>query len=227
MADHVRYAPGVWVACRAVRILFSTWHGYAKAEQCKYLTDTVEQLQQQVTDLQEQVEYLQDQMEPEKSIWRMKKEQLVEVAVEELELTRAQAQKQSVDVLRQRIKARRDILNAVANPLDRLPVGFSKMKKEELEQEMQKRGLPLLEGMNGRHHANTRGYMKVAIQDDVEQRALLSARPQTQESRRETPGTSSTSGTANNNDTTEWLTINTPRDEPIDAPRATSRRRSS
>ena len=145
-------------------------------------------------------------------------------------MTRAQAQKHLVDVLRQKIKSQRDILKTVADPLDKLPNGFGKMKKEELVLEMQKRNLPLLEGRSGNHCANTRGYMQMMIQDYVEQRALLSARqvPQTQANMRETPGTSSTDGTARNADT-ERMTIDTPRDSPMEteAPRATSRRRSS
>ena len=93
MADHVR-APGLWIACGPVRTLFKMWHGYTKAEKCKFLKDTMEELQAEV-------ERLEQLAEPETSIWRAKKEQLEEVAIEELEMTRAQAEKHLVPILRQ------------------------------------------------------------------------------------------------------------------------------
>ena len=120
------------------------------------------------------------------------------------------------------------MLKTTEDPLACFPKGFGKMSHPELVREMEKRNLPMPEGMNGPHRACTRGFMKVQIEDDVKQRLILSGRevPQTQADLRETPGMSSTSGTVNNNET-EWMTINTPREQAMDTevPRATSRRR--
>ena len=159
----------------------------------------------------------------------MKKEGLVEVAIEELSLTRSEAKRSNIESLRQRIKQSRDMLKTTEDPLAVRPKGFGKMSHPELVREMEKRNLPMPQGMNGHHRACTWGFMKVQIEDDVKQRLILSGRevPQTQADLRETPGTSSTSGIANNE--TEWMTINTPREQAMDTevPRATSRRRSS
>ena len=198
------------------------WHAFTKEERCKHLEDVI-------ADLRAEIDVLQQQALPETSIWRMKKEQLVEVAIEELSITRAQATKSNMDTLKQRIKQSRDMLKTHADPLACLPKGFSMMSYAELVREMTKRNLPMPEGMNGPHRACTRGFMKVKIEDDVEQRVILLGRqaPQTQADLRETRGTSSTSGIANTE--TEWMTINTPRGQAMDTevPRATSRRRSS
>ena len=221
MPDRVLF-PRKWV-----RVLFKMWQGIIKAEKNNYLVDTVQELELQVRDLQEQVEVLQDQIQPETSIWRMKKEQLVEVAIEELSLTRSEAKKSNLESLRQRIKQSRDMLKTTEDPLAVKPVGFGKMSREELVRQMEMRNLAMPQGMSGHHRACTRGFMKVAIEEDIAQRLILSGRevPQTQADLRETPGMSSTSGTANNE--TEWMTINTPREQAMDTdvPRATSRRR--
>ena len=228
MTDHVLF-PRKWL-----RVLFKMWQGIIKAslleraeEKKLYLEETVQELELQVRDLQEQVEVLQEQIEPENSIWRMKKEQLVEVAIEELSLTRSEAKKSNIESLRQRIKQSRDMLKTTEDPLACFPKGFGKMSHPELVREMEKRNLPMPQGMNGHHRACTRGFMKVAIEEDIKQRLILSGRevPQTQADLRGTPGMSSTSGTANNE--TEWMTINTPREQAMDTdvPRATSRRR--
>ena len=125
MPDRVLF-PRKWV-----RILFKMWQGIIKAEKNNFLAETVQELEAQVRDLQEQVEILQDQIQPETSIWRMKKEPLVEVAIAELDITRAQAMKQNMECLRQRIKERRDMLNTVVDPLMKLPKGLSKMTHDE------------------------------------------------------------------------------------------------
>ena len=154
----------------------------------------------------------------ETSIWRTKREQLVEVFIDELGMTRSQAAKETALTLRQKIKANRGMLHTVADPLDELPKGLSRMSHAELCKEMEKRGLHMPTGQRGAHRANTKGYMIVAIKDHVEQRRLLSTHqaPQTEENL-PVPATSSTDGA-------DWMAIDTPREE-TQRPRPTSRRR--
>ena len=168
--------------------------------------------------LNAEVERLNELAPQETSTWRMKRERLVEVFIDELGMTRGQAAKETALTLRQKIKANRDMLNTVADPLDELPKGLSRMSHAELCQEMEKRGLHMPTGQRGAHRANTKGYMIVAIKDHVEQRRLLSTHqvPQTEATLR-APATSSTDGT-------EWMAIDTPREE-TQRPRSTSCRR--
>ena len=93
MADHLRAVPGVWLTCKAARVLFNAWYGYTKAEKSNYLKAEVERLNELVPQ--------------ETSIWRMKREQLVEVYIDELGMIRSQAAKETVQTLRQKIKANR------------------------------------------------------------------------------------------------------------------------
>ena len=142
----------------------------------------------------------------------------MEVYIGELGMTRSQAAKEIVKTLRQKIKANRDMLNTVADPLDEAPKGLSRMSHAELCKEMEKRGLHMPTGQRGAHRANTKGYMVVATKDDVEQIRLLSTHqvPQTEANLR-VPATSSTDGAHS-------MAIDTPREEP-QRPRPTSRRR--
>ena len=55
----------------------------------------------------------------------------------------AQAQKDSVDILRERIKMVRKFKDSLDDPLAALPVGLGKMKLAELQDEAHKRELPV------------------------------------------------------------------------------------
>ena len=108
----------------------------------------------------------------------MKKADLVEVARRELNMSLAAAEQETVITLRELIRRNRDIQKASDNPLAKLPKGLSGMKKEELIEEMEKRGLPTTSN-------STRPAMILAIRDYVTARTTLAQQDQT-------PSTSST-----------------------------------
>ena len=94
------------------------------------------------------------------SIWAMNKAELVEIARKELGLTVTQAEKETVLVLRERIRATRSATAVVGDPLSRLPKGLDKMLVSDLKEQLVIRGLPEPE------HA-TRARMIMLIRDDV------------------------------------------------------------
>ena len=104
------------------------------------------------------------------SIWRMKKEELVEVARRELGLTQAQAQEETVLVLRERIRGHRfenryqQMMST--NPDAHLPKGLQRMTHPELTQECIRRGIEIPSGSSNRAQA-TRAQMIILIQDHV------------------------------------------------------------
>ena len=61
------------------------------------------------------------------SIWKMNKAELVELARRELGMSLMEANDQTVIMLRERIRARREMLHTVADPNDALPKGLNKM----------------------------------------------------------------------------------------------------
>ena len=101
------------------------------------------------------------------SIWDMNKAELVELARVELNMTVAKANAETVTTLREKIRARRAITTVLDDPLATLPVGLSKMKKEELIQEAEQRGL-------GLPSKPTVGQLQVLIREDVEFRSSIS-----------------------------------------------------
>ena len=94
------------------------------------------------------------------SIWEMKKADLVEVARQELGMTIAAAEKETVTTLREKIRANRMKLTTNQDPLTVLPKGLEKMTWLELHEEMQKRSLPTPQKI-------TRPMMIVAIREQV------------------------------------------------------------
>ena len=76
------------------------------------------------------------------SIWQMNKAGLVEVARQELGMTIAAAEKETVTTLREKIRANRKKETMNQDPLTVLPKGLEKMTWLELHEEMQKRSLP-------------------------------------------------------------------------------------
>ena len=104
------------------------------------------------------------------SIWRMKKDELVEVARRELGLSQAQAQAETVLVLRERIRSHRaevryqQVLST--NPDAQLPKGLQRMTHAELVQECSRRGIEIPAGSSNRAQA-TGAQMIILIQDHV------------------------------------------------------------
>mgnify|MGYP001409258906 CR=1 FL=1 len=71
------------------------------------------------------------------------KADLVEVAQRECGLSLAKAQKDTVEILREKIKTVRKLRDTLDDPLAAPPVGLGKMKLAELQDEVLKRDLPL------------------------------------------------------------------------------------
>ncbi len=104
------------------------------------------------------------------SIWKMNKAELVELARRELGITLMAANAETVLVLRERIRAQREMLKTVVDPYDQVPKGLEKLKLEELKLEVQNRNLPLPE-------KPTRARLILLIRDDVTARNTLFASP--------------------------------------------------
>ena len=115
------------------------------------------------------------------SIWNMLKEELIEVAVNELGVTRPRAAKMNVPELRERIRAARQPPEP-EDPLVKPPPNLSNLDLGKLRAECSLRGLEPDEQA-------TRGQMIVLIQDDIQYRKSLEA-----------PGSSTLDPT-----TTEWF----------------------
>ena len=101
------------------------------------------------------------------SIWSMNKEQLVETARRELGVSLTVASRDTVIVLREKIRRVRQIVEVKDDPLTELPRGLEKMKLEELKELHAERSLPQAEKM-------TRAAIILQIRDDVLQRSMLS-----------------------------------------------------
>ena len=102
------------------------------------------------------------------SIWSMKKADLVEVARKELGISAAQAQKDTVEILREKIRRVRAFKDSLDDPLAAVPVGLGKMKLEDLQDEANKRGLPVAPNA-------TRVQLLMLIREDADHRIMRSA----------------------------------------------------
>jgi len=100
------------------------------------------------------------------SIWSMPKDELIQVARKELGMTVVQATKETVVVLREKIRAYRQAIKDAGDPLTKLPPGLDKLSKELLLKEMAARQLPIADQM-------TRPAMIVAIRDDYAVRQMV------------------------------------------------------
>lgn len=74
------------------------------------------------------------------SIWKMRKAALVEIAQQELQISKSQAEQQTVDLLRHLIKEHRAATTATATQSD-LPKGLSRMSHKELIFQADARGI--------------------------------------------------------------------------------------
>jgi len=97
----------------------------------------------------------------------MKKDELIEVARRELGMGPSRAQSETVTTLREKIRARREMVKVSEDPLSTLPKGLDKMDKAHLEEQVRFRDLTAIP------EKATRAQLIIAIRDDVENRNLL------------------------------------------------------
>ena len=140
------------------RIIFQAWKGITISTLNEALKTEVERLQDMVGRQRE-------------SVWLMRKEQLIQLARQELDMPRYIAEKETVVSLRERLRkarAEREAHSQPADPQAILPRGLDKMSREDLVQECVKRGINPENAVarNGKT-AKTRPEMIVAIRDHV------------------------------------------------------------
>ena len=103
---------------------------------------------------------------PVTSIWKMKKEDLLEVACRELGLEPHQLEKVTVLEIREKIRQHRVENKAVLDPRLQVPKGLSKMTVAELSQECEARNIELEAIPSGSRGPN-RAQMIIAIKEWV------------------------------------------------------------
>ena len=119
---------------------------------------------------QTETERLRERLGKQKdSIWTMTKDELVEVAHRELQMSYQKAQKETVVTLRERIRQARAKLGPQpeADPMLRIPKGLERMALADLSQECARREIssPMTD-----KRGPTRASLIVLIRDDVEER---------------------------------------------------------
>ena len=137
-----------------LRVVFLAWERLILKKELEAYTAEVENLRQR-------------QGKGKESIWKMNKADLVEVARRECGLSLGQAQKDTVEILREKIRTVRKFRNTLDDPLAAPPVGLGKMKFAELQDEANKRGLPLAPDA-------TRVQLMMLIREDADHRIMLS-----------------------------------------------------
>ena len=95
------------------------------------------------------------------SIWEMTKADLVEVARRELGMTKTQAEKDTVIILREKIRRNREVVAEAQDPMLVLPKGLQRMNHADLLLEMERRNLPIPENP-------TRPMMILMIKEQVD-----------------------------------------------------------
>ena len=145
-----------WARSLLVRLVFASWRMVKVLTHNQALTTENERLAKLAS--------------PIESIWRMKKEELIELAIAELGLTRTQASRETVIVLRERLRRSRKEAVAQSDPLQTVPAGLERMRVEELVKECTRRLISVapLSGEQGLRL--TRPQMILAIRDDVARR---------------------------------------------------------
>jgi hypothetical protein len=107
------------------------------------------------------------------SVWKKTKAELIEMARQELGMTWATAEKNTVATLREMIRKNRHGLEQVVDPLEVVPAGLGRMKIAELKIEIEKRGIPETA------HRGTRESMILVIREDVAARSTFYTTSQT------------------------------------------------
>ena len=144
--------------------------------------------------LRSEVERLQEEEgKRAESIWHMTKEQLIEVARQELGMKREIASKETVVTLREKIRSHRKSQNTDGDPLLTLPKGLSKLSSEQLAYECHLRGLDPSTTDRPGHQWKTRPQMITMIRDLVDRNNSSSAAG-SQEGRQKRNATSSKTG---------------------------------
>ena len=137
-----------------LRVVFLSWERVILKREVEAYTAEVENLKQR-------------QGKSKNSIWQMSKADLVEVAERECGLSLAKAQKDTVEILREKIRTVRKLRDTLDDPLAAPPVGLGKMKLAELQDEVLKRDLPLPPDA-------TRVQLQMLIREDADHRIMQS-----------------------------------------------------
>ena len=145
----------------ATRLLLSQWRVVVLQERLRRTENEAEKLREAAS-------------RRASSIWNMKKDELIEKAMEDLGITRAQGESMTVVVLREKLRAKKAELNMQKDPLCVVPVGLEKMTRDQLAQECISRDLQLTV-LNEGSEKVTRPKMIVAIREDVENRKRAAA----------------------------------------------------
>ena len=103
------------------------------------------------------------------SIWHKNKEELVELAVQELGMSRRNAKAETVTVLREKLRVNRQVMAEEQDPMAKIPKGLEKMLHAQLMVECVNRGISV-EPLPGHTRVITRAQMIIRIRDDVERR---------------------------------------------------------
>ena len=143
----------------SLRLILTAWQLYGLKVQAEAASTEVERLRVKLGKKSD-------------SIWSLNKAELVELARTELGMTVAAAERETVTVIRERLRSRREMLKTVVDPLDQNPKGLERMKLDELKEEIEKRKLPL-------PPKATRPALIVLIRDDVTNRQTLYETTQT------------------------------------------------
>ena len=157
------------LAVTFLRVVFQAWELYVAKTYIKALETENQRLQAIVGKKAE-------------SIWDMKRADLVEVARSELGMTMAQAEKETVITLREKIRRNREIVKEAQDPMLVLPKGLQRMNHANLLLEMERRNLPIPENP-------TRPMMILLIKEQVD--FLSQTAATSQETNPPTSGTTS------------------------------------
>ena len=126
-----------------------------------------------VTTLRTMRATLRSQMEKDttkRTIWNMTKQELIDVAVDELGISGPEASRETVTVLREKIRQRRRQVTETIDPRMMLPKGLEKMKHSELVHEALSRGLSpeVRDPKTGQQGFMTRAQIIILIRDAVD-----------------------------------------------------------
>ena len=138
-----------------VRLVFASWRMVTALTSSQALTAENERLRLS---------------NPTESIWRMRKEELVELAIAELGLTRTQASAETVIVLRERLRRSRKMQAVEADPLLSVPARLERMLAADLVKECTTRQISVAPLPGEKGERMTRAQMMLAIRDDVTRR---------------------------------------------------------
>ena len=164
------------------RIVLVQWHRNVLLEKVSRLQREVEGYETEVARLL--LETSGSAKEP--SIWRMKKSELQEVALQEMGMPLVESEGIVVPLLRDQIRRHRDMSKATADPLATLPKHLQRRSIEELRAMHAERGLAMPD-------KDTKVAYMQAIRDDCTNRKLLEKQSNSQWTQ-ETEATSSANG---------------------------------